>query len=734
MSVPDELPQSKEELLARIHESEEEHEESNSVKKQKVNTSSESSSPELDLKDVCYSKLDRGIEGVSLGQEELFLEIARQEGKWRLRVLKLFSEKVEQVTAWVTLLNLETLRSSSNAKPIRETLKEKWENSSKILEKIIIQIENHVDQLEKEQKYRDSVETNEESNCNKKQSDYDPETEEKIEAEVDRIREADNQLDALGPYLDNIVVGEQSTKEATVVLLASSKIPHPEAKQIILLSGDPGAGKSTVMHALTNGFRVKNVGRFSQHALDYTSLEGYEILCLQELGNMDEEKQGISTLKFLSNDDRGYTVETTIKDESTGGFTTEQRTIPAITVISTTTRLSLESQFERRLWPLPLDESKEQTKRVAEWSARQETEKAEKLLGQRKLTSYEFSTAVYSRYMQKFEPVNIIIPFPQTLTGFLGYESLRVRGDVNRLLIFVKLYAMFNVKRLRKIAEKTFLLSTEVAAEALKIVLEPLQNMMSKIDRRTREVFDAIKSVKGIKWETDSEGEANKKEVRLDVEGASIDKSAREKIAVWIKKSEKTVRAFLNQLEESGYVSGDGRKPKTFTLLYDVEEIERKFAGFSAKIDSANDLTTKMNAEAQEWVKPRLENFSLQNGSVMLPEWKDTSGQSNNDAQKEHDTHIEKQISNPDLRLGSPFFAETVSQDRQIEELPKIRSGFDALQDREKLAQETKVEKTCGQCVLWHKPGCTFPNSEYTCVAPTNVYAIDCKDFTEKEH
>jgi P4 family phage/plasmid primase-like protien len=42
-------------------------------------------------------------------------------------------------------------------------------------------------------------------------------------------------------------------------------------------------------------------------------------------------------------------------------------------------------------------------------------------------------------------------------------------------------------------------------------------------------------------------------------------------------------------------------------------------------------------------------------------------------------------------------------------------------------------ERTCGKCLLWHKPGCTFPDSEYTCVAPTNKYAVDCRDFMEKE-
>ena len=43
--------------------------------------------------------------------------------------------------------------------------------------------------------------------------------------------------------------------------------------------------------------------------------------------------------------------------------------------------------------------------------------------------------------------------------------------------------------------------------------------------------------------------------------------------------------------------------------------------------------------------------------------------------------------------------------------------------------QETKI---CGQCALWHKPGCNFPEAEYTCVASTNRHATDCPNFTIK--
>jgi putative DNA primase/helicase len=42
-------------------------------------------------------------------------------------------------------------------------------------------------------------------------------------------------------------------------------------------------------------------------------------------------------------------------------------------------------------------------------------------------------------------------------------------------------------------------------------------------------------------------------------------------------------------------------------------------------------------------------------------------------------------------------------------------------------------ERTCGHCVLWHKPGCSYPDAESSCVAQTNKYAADCRNFIPQE-
>jgi hypothetical protein len=52
----------------------------------------------------------------------------------------------------------------------------------------------------------------------------------------------------------------------------------------------------------------------------------------------------------------------------------------------------------------------------------------------------------------------------------------------------------------------------------------------------------------------------------------------------------------------------------------------------------------------------------------------------------------------------------------------------------ETVVTDSLIEQhVCGHCALWHRSGCTFPDAEYTCVTPTNIYAIDCKEFIERE-
>ncbi|WP_161969693.1 primase C-terminal domain-containing protein [Candidatus Methanodesulfokora washburnensis] len=436
---------------------------------------------------------------------------------------------------------------------------------------------------------------------------YDPEIEEKIEREVERIMKADNQIEAIKPHLDRVIVGEDEIKIPIFVLLPSGKIKDPEYKQIIAIKGAEGTGKSLTKETLIEGYRAKKVARFSEHALDYSDLSSYEILDLAELGYVDQEKQGVSTIKFVSADDKGYDIEVTVRNPETGRFTTANYRIPAMTVITSTTRILINRQFERRAWVFTTDDSEEQTERVKKWWALNELEKSRKKLGMIKITSYEFSLEVLRRFNRRFEPVDVAIPFPGTIVSELKSGALRMRSDLRKVFRFIEFYAMFNRKRLIKGPNGTYIVTPDVAIEALRFIAKPLARMHARLERRQIEVLQALKKLNEVRDVHVGSSGSTLIERRYDEAGAEITKDVREKIARILGKSERDVRDILNSLVASGYLSSDERKPKTFKLLYSVDEIMSKLSGGLEAIGTSNNLRELMAKEALEKFGLRLE-------------------------------------------------------------------------------------------------------------------------------
>ena len=496
---------------------------------------------------------------------------------------------------------------------------------------------------------------------------------ENAEKEALQILNSENPIEELKKHLDNLVCGEDENKLTIFVLLLSGKFKDPSMKQMILLKGTEGAGKTTLMN-IADAFKVKDVGRFTAHALDYTNLEGYEVLRLKEIGNMDEEKQGVSTIKFLSSDDKGYTVEFTIRDKETGQFTTSQYRIPPITIISSTTRVSLDPQYIRRNWIFNPDESPEQTKRVLKWKAKQEREKAEVALGLRPYTNQQFSKAVLRALISKLEPCNVVIPFPESLAEIFETKTLRVRGDYDKILTFIKLYCFLNQNRLPKIEvgnRKIILATPQLAIEALKIVLKPLITMMSNLEERTRSLIKVFK------------------ELGVEYEGQEITKEKRDLMAQKLGRSVRTIRRYLNEWENAGYLSGEGR-PKIFRLIYNLTQIEEKIAGVSAKLESANDLLYKMQKEALEWLNSLLDKRTPLDDQLaeIRKSLEKASFTSNFNASTSH-----VQMSKSNSMSLKPFFSQKTLNHWPIQKRPMIREVIGKLHRGFKQDEKTITQR-----------------------------------------
>jgi len=400
------------------------------------------------------------------------------------------------------------------------------------------------------------------------------------EREVKDILEWPNPLEALKPYLDELVAGEDSNKLLLFTLLLSGLSKDPRRKEMILLKSESGAGKTTLANALTKAFKTKKIGRFSEHALDYSDLGGYQVLYIQEIGHMDEEKQGVSTVKFLSADDEGYTVEVTAGDIKEG-YHTETRRIPPITVVSSTTRVKIDPQFERRCWIISIDETPEQTERIRELKAKRRLEENERIMGLRDELSSDRASKILKRVAEKVQPVEVIILFPETLMSVLENSRLRSRGDYEKMLRLLEHYCSLKAASLPRIGEAV-VATPEAALEILRVALDPLTSMTMELDRRTLKLLEGFRRV-GV---TEA--------------GMALTPELRDQMSVEMGYASRTLRAYLSELVRKGYLTDDGGRPKTYKLTESLKGIERKLSALSVKLENTASLTREMCREAQE--------------------------------------------------------------------------------------------------------------------------------------
>ena len=161
-------------------------------------------SEELPLSEVSFTELKGNRKGVTLGEEDLFLEVEKHGKTWKFRLVDMFADEV--LTSWKGVADLEDLLYAKRTSIIRSKIKQRWSNYKEILEKILLEVENHLEAWEEKQKEEESVKFSET-------------VEAKIQAELNKILEAENQLEALEPHLDNVIVGETENKKAVFVLI-----------------------------------------------------------------------------------------------------------------------------------------------------------------------------------------------------------------------------------------------------------------------------------------------------------------------------------------------------------------------------------------------------------------------------------------------------------------------------------------------------------------------------------
>jgi hypothetical protein len=420
-------------------------------------------------------------------------------------------------------------------------------------------------------------------------------------------------LNDITQQLDILIAGENSNKLLLFLLCLSGKVKDPQKKQIIVVKGEPGGGKTRLTKTITKMYKTKAVGRFSTHALDYTDLTGYEILYLQELGQADNEEEGISTLKFLSADDQGYKIEVTVRDPDTGEFTTQEKIIPPITVITTTNRVTIDSQLERRAWPLTIDESIEQTKKIKHYKVEQIQEKNRILIGMQDKPQAEDAAQLLQKIINELDDCDILLPFPEQLMSIFkddGDGHIRVRGDFNKIVDLTWLLCFLLQKQLLKLCSDkdgrpVYFASPKATAKMLNIIEKPLLKMVGNISEHQEKIINEMEKL-GI-TET----------------GDEISKDERQKLAKKLGVVEKTIYNRLTDLEQNtGLIERvkEGQKTR-FVLKSPLSEIKANIADILAVLQSAKSLGLLFIKEAESWLSDIEKNQAAGKGAELpLPE------------------------------------------------------------------------------------------------------------------
>jgi len=447
--------------------------------------------------------------------------------------------------------------------------------------------------------------------------DYEEESDERvfpeeIMLEAEKILSSKKPIDGVKKHLDNMIAGEDSNKLFVFILSLTAKCKDPSKKIIICAKQEAGAGKSWLLENVSSFFKCHVVSHLTKKALNYMGeqLANYEMLYIKELGLLDKENDttGNSSLKMMSVDDGGLSTTYTYKDPDSGKFTTETIKTDPKTILTSTTRKDIDPQFVRRYWIFSPDGSVEQTSRIEAFKIRKNNQENDVILGIRKFTDYDYSKEFLTCVVSLIEDRDILIPFYETIYGMLDKSKLRIRSDYDKIKLLLEMYALLNIRNLPtiKMNNKTiFLLTPELAIEAMQIAREPLIYMAKDVEGRDYELVEIFRKLKLSPTTED------------DV-GTRIDYKVQLQIAELLgNKSRMTIIRWLNDFEQKGFVVEVNHRPIVYELTKTVEEMEYEMSGYATLSDKKMliEVLGKMRFEANEYFEKRGIDFRFSDGN-----------------------------------------------------------------------------------------------------------------------
>lgn len=257
--------------------------------------------------------------------------------------------------------------------------------------------------------------------------------------------------------------------------------------------------------------------------------------------------------------------------------------------------MKLESQTNRRVFVLSPDTSSSLTQDIKKFKARDSFQKTQVKLGQREITDLDQSRLVLRELVRLYRPVDIEIPFLNTVFDFLSDKKLRTRGDTDRLKWLLTYYGILQKNNLpcyqTEDGDFLYVLTPEKALEMLDLSMDTLMYMSSDSSQRD---FKLLSALEHLEYEPYKSGSINNYEIM---------NTRFNDIASYLQTSVEQVKyKYLPSFEDKGFVQKVDSKPLKFELVCSVEDIRAQLTGIlKLTPDVYETVRQKMHIEAEEW-------------------------------------------------------------------------------------------------------------------------------------
>jgi hypothetical protein len=414
--------------------------------------------------------------------------------------------------------------------------------------------------------------------------------------EAERILSCANPIWEVKKHLDNTIAGEDDNKLFVFTLALSGKMMDVKKKTIICALQEAGAGKTWVLQNIASFYKTKVDSHLTDRALNYmgAQLDEYEILFIKELGNLDKENNtsGNASIKMMSVDDGGLSTTYTLKNKD-GEFETKTVTTNPITIMTSSTRKSIDNQFVRRYWVFSPDASVAQTRRIRQFKVNHNRQEEQKEMGIIKHTDFEYSQGVLQHLVSLIpSDINVLIPFWQTIYNIMDENNLRMRGDFDKVKLLIYLFGVLNYRNLPTVTKEVegedklyHVMTPQMTIDILRIARQSLVFMAKGTEGRDYALLQALKDMNVI-----AVSETNS--------GTEIDREAIYNLASKLGWGLNRIKSTMNKFVDLSFVH-EKDKPKVYMLTKSVEHIEGRLSGYP-ELSSEAELVKLYNRMVEE--------------------------------------------------------------------------------------------------------------------------------------